>query len=549
MSISTTDVASPLAAQARQAVKRAVEYAWDIAKTDGHWCGELRSNVTITAEQVFFRRMLHPEREQIPDSDKFRRYLLGEQQADGSWSIATDHPGDVSTSCEAYLALKILGVTPDAPEMDRARSFILQSGGVEKVRVFTRFFFAQFGLFPRDATPQLPTEFILVPASLPMNIYNLSSWARSTVIPMLIIAHHRPLYALPDGRSEQNAFLDEIWLNPTDKMLGGLRKNPLRQFARQQCVKWILEHQEKSGDWAGIIPPMHAGVQALLLERLSIGSEPVRGGIEAIERFTCQDGQGKRLQACVSPVWDTVLMVRGLCDAGVASDDPRLQKAVDWIKGRQLLGPEGDWRIYSSNSTPGGFSFEYHNDWYPDVDDTAAAILAIVSQSHQSVSSKTISHATKWICGMQNKDGGWAAFDLNNDSLWLNKIPFSDMDSLCDPSSADITGRVLEAFGVLRKLNETVEDRIGEELLSEITCAAERGIAYLVRHQETSGAWYGRWGVNYIYGASNVVCGLSQFSEDERVREMMLSGSWWLKTVQNNDGGWGEGLQTYRDAN
>ncbi|KAK2613146.1 hypothetical protein N8I77_000073 [Diaporthe amygdali] len=213
MSSSNPAPPSRLVEQARETVAKAIEYAWDIAELDGHWCGESRSNVIMTAEQIFFHLVIHPEMKEIPDADEYRRYLLGQQQDDGSWSIVPEHPGDVSTSCETYLALKILG----EPEMDRARRFILSSGGVEKVRIFTRLFFAQFGLFPWDATPQLPVEFILMPPSIPMNIYKLSSWARATIIPMLIIAHHRPVYALPNGHSAEITFLDEIWRSHSTK--------------------------------------------------------------------------------------------------------------------------------------------------------------------------------------------------------------------------------------------------------------------------------------------------------------------------------------------
>lgn len=583
-----------LASQVRDALSHATEYARDLVQPDGHWNGELLSNVTITAEQIFFYQSLGRDRTEIPDAEQYRRYLLGEQQRDGSWTIAPEHLGDISTSCEAYLALKILGVSPDCPQMHRARLFILRHGGVAKVRVFTRFFFAQFGLFPWDATPQLPAEFILLPSSLPMNIYRLASWARSTIIPLLIIAHHRPIYPLPNGTSSSNTFLDEIWMNPSDKMvplgpslmtllstnllssffsildsalymLNGLRNNPLRRHSRRQCVKWILEHQEPSGDWAGIIPPMHAGVQALMLEGYSLDSKPIQRAIEAIERFTWQDEKGKRLQSCVSPVWDTVLMIRGLCDADLDRSDPLLRRAVAWVKGHQNLGPQGDWRIYSSpDLEPGGFSFEYANTWYPDVDDTAAAVLALVRQDPgAAVGSAAVARAVRWICGMQNKDGGWGAFDRDNDRLWLNQIPFSDMDALCDPSSADVTGRILEAFGLIMtthtaRRRETTES-LGDDPSSTTTTAeqqqmmaraCERGIAYLAGQQEPSGAWYGRWGVNYVYGTSNALCGLAYFAEaDESVREMMEAGAGWLRAVQNGeDGGWGEDLRSYGDA-
>lgn len=487
---------------------------------------------------------------------------------DGSWGIAPDHPGDVSTTAEAYLALKILGVLENFPAMSRARSFVIGAGGLAKVRIFTRIFFAQFGLFPWDAVPQLPAEFILMPSQSPANIYSLSSWARSTVIPLLIIRHHQPTYALPNGASTKNNFLDELWLDSEDKMvpynspfldmwrnsffeftfgvidkilyhLHGLRYFPLRGYARRQCVDWILERQEKAGDWAGI-------VQALILEGFTVEDERIRMAIEATERFAWRDHNGKRIQACVSPVWDTVLMTRALCDAGVDGQDKRLRQAVRWSKARQLLGPQGDWRVYNPKLAPGGFAFEYHNTWYPDIDDTAAAILAFISHNPQSVESTCVASAANWICGMQNSDGGWGAFDLNNDKLFLNKIPFSDMDSLCDPSTADVTGRILEAFGLM--IHAACQEHIAPDLLNRITVASERAIAYLAKTQESTGAWYGRRGMNYVYGTSNALCGLAYFSQDDQlVQDMVASAILWLRMTQNPDGGWGEGPESYKD--
>ena len=559
--------------KATRSLSLATRYAFDRVESDGHWCGELLSNVTITAEHVFFYQSLGLDL--AADAEAYQCYLLSQQNPDGSWAIAPDYPGDVSTTAEAYLALKILGVPEDFPAMSRARSFIIGVGGLAKVRVFTRIFFAQFGLFPWDAVPQLPAEFILMPSQFPVNIYYLSSWARSTVVPLLIIRHHQPIYALPNGTSAGNNFLDELWLDAENKMvpygpplrdmwrynvfgfifgvidmilscLHGLRYFPLRRYARRQCVNWILERQEKAGDWAGIIPPMHAGIQALLLEGFTVEDARIRIAMEAIERFSWQDQNGKRLQACVSPVWDTVLMVRALCDAGVDGQDKRLRQAVKWSKARQLLGPEGDWRVYNPKLAPGGFSFEYHNTWYPDVDDTAAAILAFIMQNPQSVESTCVASAANWIYGMQNSDGGWAAFDLDNNKLFLNEIPFSDMNSLCDPSSADVTGRILEAFGLMMQIAR--QEHIAPDLLDRVVAASERAIAYLANTQESTGAWYGRWGVNYVYGTSNVLCGLAYFSQDDQlVQDMVTPAILWLKMVQNPDGGWGEIPESYKD--
>ncbi|KAK3682873.1 terpenoid cyclases/protein prenyltransferase alpha-alpha toroid [Podospora appendiculata] len=552
-----------IVSQAEEAIAKAQKYAWAITEPDGHWYGELRANVTLTAEHVFFYQSMGKH---IPDAEQYRRYLLGQQQADGSWTIAPDYPGDVSTTSEAYLALKILGMTPDDPAMHRARTFIRRAGGVEAA-----------------AVPQLPAELILLPSHLPLNIYRLSSWARSTIVPLLLIAHHQPIYALPNKTSPTNDYLDELWLNPSSKMvplgpsilsplshhadllsyfflaldkalsiLNGLRNLPMvRAYARRRCLSWILARQENSGDWAGIIPPMHLGIQALLLEGYSPQSPQVQSGIAAIERFTWHDAKGKRLQSCVSPVWDTVLMVRALADTTTPPSHAGLLRAVKWIKSRQILGPEGDWRVYNPSLSPGGFAFEYHNTWYPDVDDTAAAILALISHSPEAIDSCTVAAAATWILGMQNRDGGWATFDTDNDALWLNKIPFSDMDSLCDPSTADVTGRVIEAFGLIISLAKTGTWHVAPGLLDHLLVASDRAIHYLAHAQEPNGSWYGRWGVNYVYGTSNVLAGLGYFADpgSELVRDMLDSGTAWLVKMQNrdDDGGWGEELMTYRD--
>ena len=295
-------------------------------------------------------------------------------------------------------------------------------------------------------------------------------------MPLLLICHHRPIYNLPGGNDD---FLEELWYcSPAysiipyapllwkicksdvvtfafalaDKalyLIGGLRRAPTRTYARRKCLEWILEHQEDAGDWAGIFPPMHLGLLALTLEGYTLEDPRVRRGLEAVERFAWQDQNGKRIPACVSPIWDTALTAIALCDAQVPSSCPELISAISWLRTHQLTGPQGDWRIYNPQSAAGGFSFEYHNSWYPDIDDTAAIIIAFLKHDPDSASSTHVSRAVEWILGMQNSDGGWAAFDKGNDKLFMNKIPFSNMDSLCDPSTADVTGRVLETFGLL----------------------------------------------------------------------------------------------------
>lgn len=558
------------------ALELALNHAWDDLHDDGHWYGELKTNATITAEYVMLYQALGFEKYLCRDREALCQWLLSDQNADGSWGIAPDYPGDVSTTTEAYLALKILGVSTEALAMQRACAFVKSVGGVARVRIFTRIYLATFGLFPWSAVPELTAELILMPSWAPVNIYNLSSWARSATVPLLILSHHQPIYGLPNGRSADNDFLDELWCDPTHKrvlyteplvnllktdkvalmftimdkiigQLGGLRYFPLRGYARRLCVKWILEHQEPAGDWAGIFPPMHLGILALRLEGFCMTDSCIVRGLEAIERFAWQDQEGgKRMQACVSPVWDTVLMSIGLCDAGLPGNDERLIRAVKWIKDHQLVGPEGDWRIYQPHITSGGFSFEYYNSWYPDVDDTAAAVLAFLKQDPTSASSIHVTRAVEWILGMQNKDGGWAGFDYENNKLFLNKIPFSDMDSLLDPSTPDVAGRILEAFGLLR--NASTHVRISGQLLKQVDLASQRAIKYLVSTQERNGSWFGRWATNYIFGTSNAICGLVYYTDSNpEVQPPIEHAIKWLKLVQNTDGGFGEVLDSYKD--
>jgi squalene-hopene/tetraprenyl-beta-curcumene cyclase len=571
--------------RARPAADAAKDFLFRIQRGD-HWCAELESNATITAEYVFLRQALGLELAERKDPTA--RYLFSRQKDDGSWGIAHNHPGDVSTTVETYLALLLLGLPTGDDRMLRAERFIRGAGGIAKVRVFTRINLALFGLFPWDAVPAVPPEVILLPRWSPVNIYRLSSWARGTMVPLFILFHHRPVFALPDGRSAagqgplprrngptagdepspyESRWLDHLWLDPAHKnvpyrpsVLESLRADGvgwrsffntgdallrayegargvpplhrLREHALRECERWVLEHQEASGDWAGIFPPMLNGVLALHLAGRELDSSPVRRGLEAIERFAIEDAEGFRIEACQSPVWDSALSLIGLADSGHDGKDPRLAAVRDWIERKQILDGHGDWTVYNRRGRPGGFSFEHANTWYPDVDDTAAVVIALLKGDPSRRGDPVIERAVDWMLSMQNRDGGWAAFDLENDRVFLNEIPFSDMDSLCDPSTPDVTGRVLEALGVL-------DDR-------RHRAASRRGIAYLRRTQEKEGSWFGRWGVNYVYGTSNVLCGLARQrvpASDPMVRRALR----WLESVQNEDGGFGEGLESYAD--
>lgn len=562
-------------AKLKKCIETARQYSLKIQHRDGHWVGELESNTTITAEYIFLLQAL-----KLPfecDQKAFVKYFLSKQNTDGSWGIAHNYAGDVSTTAETYLALRLCGLNQEHQALRRAETFILQNGGLEKIRVFTRINFALFGLFPWSAVPSIPPEFIFLPPQSPINIYRLSSWARSTMVPLFIIFHHKPIFALPNGCSANNSWLDHLWLNPREKdipyipafktalkeyglslkttfigsdvLLKALEKaqshrlpRGIRKRAVKACEDWVLEHQEASGDWAGIFPPMLNGVLALYLNGHKLNSPPVKLGLEALERFIWRDKLGSRIEACQSPVWDTALSLIGHIDSHTLSKSKPMQSAAKWLESKRLDVKHGDWRIYNKSNTSGGWSFEYENSWYPDVDDTAAVILALIKQNTAARRKSIVTNAVKWMVSMQNSDGGFAAFDVDNNHLYLNDIPFSDMDSLCDPSSPDVTGRVIEALGLLN--NKTHLKTI------------ERAVQYLMKTQETEGPWFGRWGVNYIYGTSNVLCGLKASQamiKDSRVLDLKALESRtkkaikWLIDKQNADGGWGECLESYQD--
>ncbi len=552
-----------LARAAGRAVDAARGFLLGLLRRD-HWCAELESNCTITAEYVMLRQILGLDLS--PRREETARHLWSSQKADGSWGIAWNFAGDVSTTAEVYLALRLLGSPAEDPRLRRAASFIRDAGGLARVRVFTRIHLALFGLFPWKAVPGVPPELIFLPRWAPVNVYRLSSWARSTMIPLFLVCHHRPVFTLPNGRSPENPWLDHLWLDParkavpyrrstletlrhygagwkaffnaSDGLLQGyerrLARGPLRALrarALRACQDWVLAHQEESGDWGGIFPPMMNGVLALWLQGYGLDSDPLRRGLAAIEAFGRSDDRGFRMEACQSPVWDTVLSLIGLLDAGTDPGDARILRARRWLEERQLTNEWGDWTVYDPHGPPGGWSFEYSNTWYPDVDDTAAVLIGLLKHEPASAASAIVQRAAAWVRSMQSRDGGWAAFDVDNDRRFLNEIPFSDMDSLCDPSSPDVTGRVLEALGLLGDPADAP--------------ACRRAVAYLRRSQEPEGSWFGRWGVNYVYGTSGVLNGLARqrLPADD---PMVQGGVRWLLHVQNARRRLGRGARVLR---
>ena len=564
--------------QVHKSLKSAVDYSLYEATEDGYWCGEVHSNTTFTAEYIFLRQQFgltfDPK-----ETEALTRWIFSKQKNDGSWGLSPSCPGDVSTATETYLALKIMGLSPDDPRMQAARDSILNFGGLPAIRMFTRVFLASFGLIPWSSLPALPAELILLPTQSPVNVYNMSSWARTTCIPLLLIRHHEPVYALPNGLSAENNFLDELRTDESSRflpyatplstlwkrgefgdlfftaadsamsLLGRYLNSPLRSLSRRKIVKWIVDHQEQTGEWAGYWPPHHNSLWALSLEGYPMDHPVMRRGFAAVSSFLRHDAEGIRAQVTVSHVWDTALMAIALNDCASSTGTSCPNQTIDWFLDHEISSHHGDWRILRPILPPGGFCFEKFNTLYPDVDDTAATIIAMIKTSPAHLTSGCVLRAVHWILGMQNSDGGWGAFDWNNDKFFLNKIPFSDMDSLCDPSTPDVTGRIIECFGIMLSGHRGFS--LGPSLAARMQVSCERAIAYLLAHQEQNGTWWGRWAINYIYGTSNVLCGLAHYYNGwnrNNLRSAVDSAVDWLKTRQNTDGGWGEGPPSYSDV-
>ncbi len=533
-------------------IERSRDFFFREQLPQGYWWAELESNVTITAEYIMlfhFLGMVKKERER-----KMANYLLSKQTKEGFWTIYYGGPGDISTTVEAYFALKLAGYAADHPAMAKARAFILKKGGVLKCRVFTKIFLALFGEFSWYGIPSMPIESILLPNWAYFNMYEFSSWSRATIIPLSIVMSERPVRKLPPWARVQEIYLRPprptdytftkehgilTWKNifiGIDHMLKIYEGNPIRPFKKKAMAvaeKWVLDHQEPTGDWGGIQPVMLNSVLALHCLGYANDHPAVEKGLEALANFCIEDDDVLVLQSCISPLWDTALAIKSLVDSDVPAAHPALVKASQWLLDREVRKP-GDWRIKSPDLEPGGWAFEFLNDHYPDVDDSGFVMLAIkdIQVRDQKAKEEAIRRGINWCLGMQSKNGGWGAFDKDNTKHLLNKIPFSDLEALIDPPTADLTGRMLELMGAFDYSKEFP--------------AALRALEFIRKTQEPEGPWWGRWGVNYIYGTWSVLCGLAAIGED-LTQPYIRKAVNWLKLKQNIDGGWGETCESYHD--
>jgi squalene-hopene/tetraprenyl-beta-curcumene cyclase len=540
-----TSVVVPSAA--RRALDAAVAHLRGLQDEQGWWKGELETNVTMDAEDLLLREFLGVRTDS--ETQAAARWIRRQQRADGTWANFYGGPPDLSTTVEAWVALRLAGDRPDAPHMARAAAHVLKHGGVEQTRVFTRIWLALFGLWSWDELPTLPPEMIFLPSWAPLNIYDWACWARQTIVPLSVVCTLRPARPLGFGIDELRTGGPRPARSPIhstaglfERLDGALHwyaRHPLRAVRRRavrRAQEWILERQEEDGSWGGIQPPWVYSLLALNLLGLEVDHPAMQAGLRGLDGFLIvedgPDGPVRRLEACQSPVWDTALAMTALLDAGVAADDEALTRATDWMLGEQI-DAGGDWQVRRPNLESGGWAFEFANDGYPDTDDTAEIVLALARVRHTDPVrlESSIQRGVRWTRGMQSRDGGWGAFDADNTSTLALALPFCDFGAIIDPPSADVTAHVVEMLAA-------VGDQDSED--------CRRGVAWLLNAQEPDGSWFGRWGANYVYGTGAVVPALVAAGLPADAPEIGRAVRW-LEDHQNDDGGWGEDLRSYHD--
>ena len=531
-----------------KAIERGANHLLSLQAEQGYWQGELEADSTLESDYIYYLHVLgkaDPER-----IAKLANYVRQRQLPDGGWSIYPGGPSELNATCKAYFALKLAGESPYAPNLVRAREMVHRLGGLEHSNSYVRFYLALVGAVSWDLVPSIPPELMLIPHWFIFNIYEMSSWTRGIVIPMAILSVLRPNWKLPE-----RAHVDELFKDPehktaaldwSDQLLSwknvflavdrGFKLyekfpwKPFRSRAIREAKSWMLNHLERTEGLAAIYPAIMNSIFALMA--LGHGPEDplTYREIKEFSRFEIEERDTIRMQPCVSPVWDTCIAMVALEEAGLPPDHPALVKAAEWLLSKQVLGP-GDWQVKNKDAEPGGWAFEFRNDFYPDVDDTAFVLMALqrVKYPEPARMEAAMCRGIQWLLSMQNRDGGWGAFDRDNDRKFLCNIPFADHNAMIDPSTADVTARVVECLG-----------RYGWPADHPVI---QRAVRFLLQDQCKDGSWFGRWGVNYIYGTSGVLRALETVSL--ATREFCQRAVNWLRSVQKVDGSFGESLLSY----
>ncbi len=515
-------------------------------KDDGHFVFELEADTTIPSEYILLRHFLGEI--DAPREEKIARYIRNHQNEDGSWALFHNGIGDISATVKAYWALKLIGDDINAAHMVQARGWLLSKGGAAKANVFTRIAMALFGHVPWRAVPVMPVQMMLQPVSSPFHISKMSYWARTVLVPLLVLFALKAKGENPTGRTIKELFITPAEkeknynINHTgsrwgalflglDKVLRHLEPNILKagkKKAIKKAVQFFTERLNGEDGLGAIYPAMANAVMAYHALGYAKDHPDMVTARNAVEKLFTERDKEIYYQPCLSPVWDTCLAAHALLESG-DKDDPKLKASLDWLKDRQILDVRGDWTVRRPNVRPGGWAFQYENAHYPDVDDTAVVIMAMHRQGSTDYE-QAIERGCEWLLGMQSSSGGWGAFEPENEHYYLNHIPFADHGALLDPPTVDVTARCV---GALTQVD-------AKSYKKEIVKAVD----FIKREQEEDGSWFGRWGANYIYGTWSALVALNAAGEDMKapyIQKAVL----WLKGQQNDDGGWGEGLETY----